>query len=246
MSKTANFHILKMKPSIIAAKIPDASGDSKRSRLALALAMLGAALMSGCAGTQVKDTSHTFHTVVIDAGHGGHDSGTRSRWSGAEKDATLEVARQLDVKLRADGFRTVLTRSRDEFIELNQRARISNRQNNAIFVSIHFNDSPARAIHGTEVYYKSPASHDLARRILASVSAVPGASSRGIRLANFRVLKLNEFPAVLVECGYLSNPAEGRRCSVGSYREKLAGAIADAVQTQRFGPAKPAIAVAAR
>ncbi len=246
MSKAADFHAPKMNPFIIAASIPNESRGGKRRGLRPAWLALAAAFLSGCAGTAVKDTSHTFHTVVIDAGHGGHDSGTRSRWGGAEKHATLEVARDLEPKLRAAGFRTVMTRSSDEFIELNERAHISNRQNNAIFLSIHFNEARSRAIHGTEVYYKSPESRELAQRVLQNMAAVPGASSHGLRLANFRVLRLNEYPAVLVECGYFSNPAEGRRCAMPAYRERLAGAIAEAVVTQRFGARNPAAIVAAR
>ncbi len=246
MSKAANFPALKMISFIVSATIPNEARDSKQRGWRLGLALLAAALLSGCATTSVKDTSRTFQTVVIDAGHGGHDSGTRSRWGGAEKTATLDVARYLDAKLRSAGFRTVMTRSTDEFIELNDRARISNRQNNAVFVSIHFNEAPRRSIRGTEVYYKSGASRELAQRVLRSVAAVPGATSRGLKLANFRVLRLNEFPAVLVECGYLSNPAEGRRCSVPAYRERLAEAIAAALETQRFGAPKPAAIVAAR
>ncbi len=187
----------------------------------------------GCVGPAVKDTSHSFRTVVIDAGHGGHDSGTRSRWGGNEKDATLAVATRLQPKLAAAGFQTVLTRSTDQFIELNERARISNRQTNAVFVSIHFNEAPKRAVHGTELYYTSPVSLGLAQHILGKVSVLPGACARGLKTANFRVLRLNEYPAVLVECGYLSNPAEAKRCAASAYQDCLAEAIAAGVIEQR-------------
>ena len=185
---------------------------------------LAALCLSGCAdfgGPRVKDTSRTFNTVVIDAGHGGYDSGTRSRWGGREKDSTLDVALRLDPKVRAAGFQTVLTRRTDTFIELNERAAISNRQDNAVFVSIHFNDSPKRAISGTEVYYKSSVSRPLAERILAKVSALPGDHGRFVKIANFRVLRLNEYPAVLVECGYLSNRSEGARDATPAHHERL-------------------------
>ena len=199
-------------------------------------AALAAVCLSGCAtGVRVKDTTRTFTTVVIDAGHGGHDDGARSRWGGREKNHALDVALRLDPRLRAAGFQTVLTRRTDTFIELNDRARISNRQANAVFVSIHFNDSRKRGISGAEVYYKSSVSRPLADRVFGKVRALPGASGRYVKAANFRVLRLNEYPAVLVECGYLSNRREGSLCATGTHHERLAQAIAAALVEQR-GP----------
>lgn len=196
--------------------------------------VLAAFVLTGCAGG-VKDTSRTFTAVVIDAGHGGHDSGAVTRYAGREKDAALDVAMRLRPKLEAAGFGTVMTRSDDRFIPLDTRARISNRQSNVIFVSIHFNYSPRSHIRGSEVYYKSRCSARIAENILRQITALPGASSRGVRTANFRVLKKNEYPAVLVECGFLTNPVEGRRCANGAYREQLATAIARGIVIQRHG-----------
>ena len=200
--------------------------------------------LSGCATGRVKDTTKTFNTVVIDAGHGGHDDGAKSRWGGREKNNNLDVAQRLDARLRAVGFKTVMTRQSDTFIPLEKRASISNRQNNAFFVSVHFNDSPSRKISGAEVYYKSPVSRGVAQRVLQNIDSVPGASARYVKSANFRVLKLNEYPAVLVECGYLSNRSEGARCASAAYRERLAGAIATALMEQRgkTAPAGPLVA----
>jgi N-acetylmuramoyl-L-alanine amidase len=203
-------------------------------------ALLAALLcLTGCESTvRVKNTLHTFRTVVIDAGHGGHDLGASTRWGGAEKNAALETALRLDSKLRGAGFHTVLTRNTDRFIQLNDRARISNAQDNAIFIAIHYNQTSSRAIHGAETYYRSSVSRELAERIQRAISALPGAISRGVKTANFRVLRRNEYPAVLVECGFLSNPKEGRRCATSEYRERLATAIAGAVIDLR-GPLAP-------
>jgi N-acetylmuramoyl-L-alanine amidase len=227
-----------MRSNIFCTVIPQ-RGDDKPDRLfrwlAVAVAIFG---FTGCA-TGVKDTSRSFTTVVIDAGHGGHDDGARSRWGGREKNNTLAVALKLDSKLRAAGFRTVLTRRDDHFVELNDRAAISNRQNNAFFVSVHFNDSRRRKIHGAEVYYKAPVAQPVAQRILANVGSLPGGSRRYVKTANFRVLRLNRFPAVLVECGYLSNRSEGALCATEKHQERLASAIASAIIAQRGVPAAP-------
>lgn len=207
-----------------------------RLLILIALVPLGCWL-GGCAG--VKDTSRTFTRVVIDAGHGGHDSGARTRYAGKEKSLALDVALRLRPKIEAAGFQTVMTRSDDTFIPLDTRAQISNRQTNAIFVSVHFNYARRRTARGAEVFYNSRVSTGIARNILDEMVALPGSSSRGVRRANFRVLKKNEFPAVLVECGFLTNPSEGRRCAMASYREALAGAIARGIIKQRGGPLKP-------
>src|SRR4051812_5915435 len=131
--------------------------------------------------TQVKDTSRTFSTVVVDAGHGGKDKGAFRRYGGAEKEATLDVALRLAQKLRASDFKTVLTRSNDVFVDLDERVRISNRQSNAIFVSVHFNDSRRRGIRGFETYYHSPVARDLAYRIQQNLLTIPGSTNRGVK-----------------------------------------------------------------
>jgi N-acetylmuramoyl-L-alanine amidase len=197
------------------------------------------ALLPGCAapGLRVKNTMRTFDTVVIDAGHGGHDDGAKSRWGGKEKHHALSVSQKLRSKLASAGFKTVMTRNSDRFVELNDRARISNRQDNAIFVSVHFNHSPKRGIRGGEVYYRSSVSRPLAQRILAKIDAIPGRSVRYVKTANFRVLKLNRYPAVLVECGYLSHRSEGAICAGSKHHDHLARAIASAIVEIR-GPLK--------
>ncbi len=225
----------------IAATIDIPPTERKPARLLAPLLVVALALSLGaCASSsmRVKDTSRTFTTVVIDAGHGGVATGTSSRWGGTEKAATLNVALKLEPKLRAAGFKTVMTRTRDVDVSLEQRAQISNRQDNAVFVSIHFNEAPRRHIFGTETYYKSRPSIGLASRIQREVAALPGNSSRGVKTANFRVLRLNEYPAVLVECGFLSSPREGSRCCRPDHQERIAAAIARAIIDQRGGPLK--------
>ncbi len=221
----------------ITADIREPALHCKIARAArLVAALLAVCWLSGCAG-RVKDTSRTFNRVTIDAGHGGHDSGTTSRYAGREKDGTLEVALRLRPKLEAAGFSTVMTRRNDTFIPLDTRARISNRQGNSLFVSIHFNDSPNSDARGAEVYYNSRVSVRTAKNILNQIAAIPGSANRGVRHANFRVLRKNRYPAVLVECGYYSNPYEGRLCASGDYRERLAAAIARGLVIQRHGSA---------
>src|SRR5256714_178264 len=102
-------------------------------------------------------------------------------------------------------------------------------------VSIHFNDSRRRKTRGFETYYHSGASVDLANRIQQKLMAIPNSANGGIHTANFRVLRLANCPAVLVECGYLSNRSEGNQARDSEYRELLADRIAEAIVEQRFG-----------
>jgi N-acetylmuramoyl-L-alanine amidase len=205
-------------------------------RCALAIVFLGS--LGACTTVQtggVKNTSKTFTTVVVDAGHGGKDSGTYRRYAPPEKLVTLDVAQRLERKLRESQLKTVMTRSSDVFIPLDERVRIENSQNKAIFVSIHFNDSRRRGIRGFETYYHSGASSELANRIQAKLMTIPNSANRGVRTANFRVLRLAAYPAVLVECGFLSNRAERNQARDWEYRELLADRIAEAIVEQRYG-----------
>src|SRR5881227_997519 len=184
---------------------------------------------------RVKDTARTFNTVVVDAGHGGKDSGAFRRYGPPEKLVALDVAQRLNQKLRESQLKTVMTRDSDVFIELNNRVAIENAQKNAIFVSIHFNDSRRRVVHGVETYYHSGASFDLANGIQAKLMTIPHSKNGGVHTANFRVLRLATCPAVLVECGYLSNRNDGGQARDWEYRELLADRIAEAIVEQRFG-----------
>jgi len=185
--------------------------------------------------TGVKNTTKTFNTVVVDAGHGGKDSGAYRRYGPPEKMVALDVAQRLNRKLRESQLKTVMTRDSDVFIELNDRVAIENAQKNAIFVSIHFNDSRRRGIRGFETYYHSGPSSDLANGIQQKLATIPHSASRGVHTANFRVLRLATCPAVLVECGFLSNRNEGGQARDWEYRELLADRIAEAIVEQRFG-----------
>jgi N-acetylmuramoyl-L-alanine amidase len=241
----------------LTATIGLAHGDGKRKPCGMAgkaavLVAVTGLFVSGCVTgphVAVKDTSHTFTTVVIDPGHGGKDSGT---WSKArrgplvlEKSAALDVGLRLNEKLQEEGFHTVMTRRSDVFIPLDDRVRISNAQTNAVCVSIHFNDSPKRKIHGIETHYNSDVSIPLAEKIERNLDAMPGESDRGVKYANFRVVKYNRYPAVLVECGFLSNKSEAVRAASPAYRQHLADRIADAIYEQRYGKSYQSQAVTA-
>ena len=209
-----------------------------RLRHALTLALLSS--LAACTSvprptTAVKNTTKTFKTVVIDAGHGGKDNGAFRPYGGAEKTATLDVAKRLQRDLRESQLKTVMTRSSDVFISLDERVRIGNSQKNAVFVSIHFNDSRRRGIHGYETYYNSPGAQELASRIQTNLMTIPHSLNRGVKTAGFRVLRNLQYPSVLVECGFLSNRNEGGAARDYEYRQLLADRIAEGIVEIRYG-----------
>ncbi|MCF7786697.1 MAG: N-acetylmuramoyl-L-alanine amidase [Prosthecobacter sp.] len=182
------------------------------------------ALIVGGAAFVVGAESVRFSTVVIDAGHGGKDGG--SVWNGlVEKKLCLDVAKRVETALKSRGLKTVMTRRTDTFVELEQRARIANRVPSSIFVSIHFNGSRTTIISGGEVYYRSSRGKLLASAISRSIKSKVAGGTRGIFHGVFKVLRETRMPAVLVECGYISNKREALRCADPSHRQKLADAI---------------------
>jgi N-acetylmuramoyl-L-alanine amidase len=171
-------------------------------------------------------------TIVIDAGHGGFDRGGVPGQRIAEKDKTLDVAQRLKRILQADGYRVVMTRDSDVFIPLGTRTAIANAYRNASFVSIHFNCSSRSGANGIETYYYRSDSAALAASIHRNVVAGAPTENRGIRRRGFFVLRRTAIPSVLVECGFLTNPTEGRLAQTDGYREKLAQQIARGIRRQ--------------
>src|SRR5438094_6664616 len=168
-------------------------------------------------------------TVVIDAGHGGYDRGGIPGQRIAEKDMTLDVAQRLKNVLSISGYRVVMTRSTDVFVPLGGRVAIANSYRNAIFVCIHFNATGRRGASGIETYFYSRESLPLASAIHYYVVGGAPSDNRGVRRRGYYVLRKTNIPAVLVECGFLTNPTEAAYAQSASYRQKLAEAIAAGV-----------------
>ena len=184
-----------------------------------------------------------FSTVVIDAGHGGFDRGGIPGQRVAEKAMALDVAQRLGKKLRAAGYHVVMTRDSDVFVTLSDRVRIANRFNpNAVFVCVHFNSATRAGANGIETYYYSDQSASLAANIHRQVIAGTTTDNRGIRRRGYFVLRRTAIPAVLVECGFLTNPWEARLALQSSYRDRLASQIAAGVMGKPAPPNRPVVA----
>src|SRR5213596_520841 len=169
-------------------------------------------------------------TVVIDAGHGGHDRGGIPGQRVAEKNMTLDVAQRLRNVLAASGYRVVMTRDSDVFVPLPTRVAIANSYRDAIFVCIHFNSAKRVGADGIETYFYSRDSLPLASAVHYFVAVGAPSPNRGVRRRGYYGLRKTRVTAVLVECGFLTNPTEAQYVQNASYRQKLAEEIAAGVR----------------
>lgn len=196
-----------------------------------------------------------FTTVILDPGHGGRDKGAASPYE-REKNFALDVARRVRDDLQNSGVKVLMTRNTDDFIELQDRAALTNGRSDAIFVSLHFNASPNREAHGLEIFSVTPRgspsteydellvrdmvaeygnANEVPSFILAHAiyQALQGSglkmADRGVKRARFAVLRLTRVPAVLVEGGFLSNSGDAQRVANKDWRNAYASAIANGI-----------------
>jgi N-acetylmuramoyl-L-alanine amidase len=202
----------------------------------------------GLPGSRIK-------TICLDPGHGGKDPGNRAG-SNQEKQYTLLLAKELRSQLGRAGLKVTLTRTADTFVELPTRPELAKSRSADLFISLHFNAAgTARdSVQGAEVYCLTPvgASSTNARAEGAGAGGFPGnrqndknmflafqmqkaltrnlaVEDRGVRRARFAVLRDATMPAVLIEAGFMSHPAEGRKIFSSAYRKKIAQAIVEGV-----------------
>lgn len=178
-------------------------------------------------------TARAFDTVVLDPGHGGHDRGASIGYV-FEKHLALDTARRVEQLLKQAGLKVVMTRSRDVFIPLPERAAAGNRYGNAIFVSIHYNYNRGGSGNGVETYYHHSAGFSLASYIQAYLAQRTRMTNRGVKTANYHVIRnTTRNPAVLVECGFVSNSTERSRMLTGEFRSRIAEGIAQGIVSYR-------------
>ena len=191
------------------------------------------ALTALCALGSVANAAN-FRTVVIDAGHGGHDNG--GQWGRVyEKHLALDTAARLETKLKSLGYQTVMTRRSDYFISLPQRVSTANRYKNAIFVSIHYNYTWKQQVSGLETFYSTEEGKRLAQLVQSSPIRRTRTVDRSAKYARFYVIRNTTLPSILVEGGFVSNAEERDRMKSGWFRESIAQGIADGIQRYRRG-----------
>lgn len=180
----------------------------------------------------------TGPTIVIDAGHGGQDHGARGQNPFCEeKRICLQTARLVKKYLDQLGYHVVMTRNTDAFISLSRRVEISKQADSQLFVSLHCNSSRSPTAQGVEIFFydskeqkrRTFASKRLADSILTRMIRRTSARSRGVKKGNFYVIRETSMPAVLIEAGFISNPAERMNLKSIDYQEKIARGVADGI-----------------
>ncbi len=192
--------------------------------------------------------------VILDPGHGGHDKGAGGP-SGFEKDFALDVSLRTRKILEARGYRVTMTRSTDIFIPLEARPQLAKYLPDSVFVSIHFNAGANTNAQGFEIFSMAPrgapATNDplmgrnamredpgnandipsgaLAGAVYHSLLGNIPAVDRGLKQARFAVLRHCPVPAVLVECGFVSNKSELAQIISPEWRNRVAEAIVDGI-----------------
>lgn len=177
-------------------------------------------------------------TIVLDAGHGGSDSGAVGPTGYMEKTATLAVTKKVAAILKKSQANVIMTRTTDVDVyapndtaaeELQARCDVANRNpKTEVFVSIHCNAFSNSNAHGMETYYYAPSREGLrlASFLNEELEQAGGLFNRGVKTANFYVMKHTNMPASLIELAFITNPREESLLSDDSYQNKLAQAIA--------------------
>ncbi|MFQ6113698.1 MAG: N-acetylmuramoyl-L-alanine amidase [bacterium] len=178
--------------------------------------------------------------VCIDPGHGGNDPGAigTDPFRLEEKGVNLSVSLLLEEELENMGHWTALTRRRDIDLSLESRAEFANRLDADLFVSVHVNAADSPSVEGMEAYHypNSNAGQNAANLILTSLlDAFPEHKNRGVKQANFAVLRLTKMPAVLVEMEFLSNPDQLQFLADESNQKGLAEAMAIGINQVTVG-----------
>ncbi|WP_079509870.1 SH3 domain-containing protein [Mesobacillus jeotgali] len=164
-------------------------------------------------------------TIVIDPGHGGRDNGTTGVRGTLEKTLTLKTAQLLYEKLRAAGTNAILTRNNDQYISLGSRVSSSHYHNADAFISIHYDSINDRSVRGMTTYYYNSKQKPLGQQLHSSVVSNTMLKDRGTRFGDYHVIRENRQAAVLLELGYLSNPAEEMLVNTQQYQESVANGI---------------------
>lgn len=215
-------------------------------------------------------TPEKITTICLDPGHGGKDSGNRVGglfFGHSEKTCTLALALELRDQLKRAGFKVILTRTKDAFVELPARPALANRNGADLFVSLHFNaaQSGKNVVDGPETYCITPVGASssnaqgegggsrattanryennsllFAYQMQKALGQNLRADDRGVRRARFAVLRDAAMPAILIEGGYMTHPAESKKIFDPAYRKQMAAAIVRGILSYQKLVAPPA------
>jgi N-acetylmuramoyl-L-alanine amidase len=168
--------------------------------------------------------------ICIDAGHGGHSSGAMGVTGLWEKDLTLRMALEAARALQEAGATVIMTRGDDTYVSLEDRVDIANQRGADVFISIHCNSMPhMNMMSGTESYYCTAHSLDLARALHPQIVGVMAGRDGGIRRRGFFVIKHTQMPSVLLEVGYINQNDDEQKLADTENQRSIGSAVRDGV-----------------
>lgn len=164
-------------------------------------------------------------TIVIDAGHGGHDPGAVNQ-DMYEKHLTLNTALKLQHRLASTGANIIMTRSDDQYISLAGRVSDSLNSHADAFISLHYDAvATPNSMNGTTTYYYSDSDQGLAEAVNSSLASNSPLSNNGIRVGDYYVLRNNSRPSLLLELGYMNSDTDLEYIFTDQYQDQVADAI---------------------
>ncbi|GAA0361104.1 N-acetylmuramoyl-L-alanine amidase family protein [Bacillus horti] len=179
--------------------------------------------------------THKKPLIYLDPGHGAHDPGAGGA-NTREKDVVLAVSNKLFALLEADQDIDVqATRKTDVFLSLTERTDLANKAGADMFLSIHANAATSSSAHGTETFVHVNADRTFGSIVHKHLVKATGLRDRGLKEANFSVLRNSKMPAALIEIAFISNPQEEKLLKDPAFQDKVAKALYDAVREYEFG-----------
>ncbi len=225
-----------------------------RKRFAPRLVLLGIICLIAAFGyvnteiIGVNTTATASKTIILDAGHGGFDGGASAADGTVEKDINLQISQKICALLQFNGYEVIMTRDSDTGTEDDESAAIAKRKKSdlsnrlqlmkdnpdAIFVSIHLNKFTTSAANGAQVFYTKnyTEAYDLANCVQSSIKTlIQPENTRVVKqgTSSTYLLKNAATPAIIVECGFLSNKQELEKLKMQDYQSKMAFAITSGI-----------------
>ena len=189
-------------------------------------------------GVQTVAGTKNSQVIVIDAGHGGSDPGKVGVNQALEKDINLDIANKVKTLLKKQGFTVIMTRTDEGGLggskaeDMKARVTLINKEKPSLAISIHQNSYGGESIHGAQVFYYSHSKdgESAAKTMQAALLAADPENTRQAKANDtYYMLKKTEVPVIIVECGFLSNPAEAEKLVTEEYQDILAEAITNGV-----------------
>ncbi|MGX4670879.1 N-acetylmuramoyl-L-alanine amidase [Cerasibacillus sp. JNUCC 74] len=170
------------------------------------------------------------YNIMLDPGHGGNDPGSIGVDGMEEKILTLATTHEIAKQLESIGANVLLTRSKDEYVSLEDRVAISKAYLTHVFISVHYNAFADASAQGLNTFYYSNADKELAKHVHRNLTSKVNLQDRGVVQKNYYVLRNNTAPAILLELGFITNPDDIRIIQTNQFKREVAEGITNGLQ----------------